>query len=40
MPVYCTTIGGEAGDKKTMANALFINKEFAGIFWLEKREEN
>lgn len=39
-PIYCTTIGGQAGDKKTMANALFINKEFAGIFWLEKQEEN
>lgn len=36
MPIYCTTIGGEPGDKKSMANALFVNGQFAGVFWLEK----
>jgi hypothetical protein len=35
-PVYCTTMGGQNGDKKSMANALFVDGEFAGIFWLEK----
>lgn len=35
-PVYCTTIGGQNGDKKSMANALFVDSEFAGVFWLEK----